>query len=132
MEPIDYIKTLKLAEPNYQFNREKFFEQFKSDFLEYLEKDTLGLDANGKMHFQRFREIVASFLQKYNAISRLRAQMRDDHEGLTKAYWGYLYAHIIIPTREKMFPVEHQAILARINKKARKRALKEPEWEELP
>lgn len=135
MEPIDYIKHLKLAEENYEFNRGKFFKEFQKEFLEYLENDTLGLDANGKMHFKRFREIVASFLQKYNAISRLRAQMRADKQGLSKAFWGYLYANIIIPKRDEMFPEESQAIKARVAKKAQKRAQKdnpEPNWEEVP
>lgn len=132
MEPIDYIKTLKLSEENYEFNRGKFFKQFQEDFLEYIENDTLGLDANGKMHFNRFREIVASFLQKYNAISRLRAQMRADKQGLSKAFWGYLYANIIIPKRDEMFPEESQAIKARVAKRAKRKAQIEPDWEELP
>lgn len=125
MEPIDYIKTFKLAEENYEFNRTKMLKQLKEEFLGYLDNDTLGLDANGKMHFQRYREIVASFLQKFNAISRLRAQMREDHQGLSKAFWGYFYAHVIIPERAKRFPEEHEAILKRVKKRTLKKAQKE-------
>ena len=50
MEPIDYIKTFKMAEENFQFNRNRFFNQFKEEFLDYLNRDTLGLDAEGKRH----------------------------------------------------------------------------------
>ena len=121
MEPIDYIKTCKMAEENFQFNRNRFFNQFKEEFLDYLNKDTLGLDAEGKMHFQRFREIVSSFNQKYLAISRLRASMRPDHEGLTKRLWGYFYVHVILPERAKRFPKEDAAIKARLIKRGKRK-----------
>lgn len=126
MEPIDYIKTFKMAEENYEFNRAKFFKQFKEEFLDYIENDTLGLDAEVNMHFERFREIVSSFNQKFLAISRLRASMRADHEGLTKRLWGYFYAHVVLPEREKRFPREHASIKARYLKKAAKRAKEDP------
>lgn len=129
MEPIDYIKTFKLDEENYEFNRTKFLKQFREDFFEYLNNDQLGLDTNGKMHFDRFRAITASFLQKFNAISRLRAQMRADHRGLSKNFWGYIYAHIIIPEREKRFPQEHRAILKR---KAKRKAKKDAQGDPNP
>lgn len=122
MEPIDYIKTFKLAEENYEFNRTKFLKQFKEEFLDFLDNDQLGLDSEGKMQFHRFREIVASFLQKFNAISRLRAQMRSDHEGLSKRFWGYIYAHVILPERASRFPLEHEAILKRIAKRNARKA----------
>ena len=46
-----------------------------------------------------------------------------------------LYANIIIPKRDEMFPEESQAIKARVAKKAQKRAQKdnpEPNWEKVP
>lgn len=125
MEPIDYIKTFKMAEDNYEFNRTKFVKQFKEDYLEYLENDQLGLDANGKMHFERFKEITASFLQKFNAISRLKAQMRTDNIGLTKKFWGYIYAHVILPERAIRFPHEHEVILRRTAKRKANKAMRD-------
>lgn len=119
MEPIDYIKAFKLAEEGYEFNRTKFLKKFSEEFLEYVENDTLGLDANGKIQFERFKEIVQNFLQKFNAISRLRAQMRSPGEGLTKRLWGYFYAHTVIPERARRFPEIHEGILKRYKKKGR-------------
>lgn len=105
MEPIDYIHKFRMTEEDYEFNREDFLQEFTKDFLDYLYR------CPSPVSFSRFQQIVSSYYTKFMAISRLKSTMRPDHIGLTKKFWGYFYAHVILPQREARYPKEHNNIL---------------------
>ena len=110
MEAIEYIHKFKMTEPDFEFNRSRFIQEFSNDFRNYLDNDKIGLDANGKLTYQRFKQIVNNFQAKYKAISYIRAS-ESSHGGLTKKLWGFFYSNVVLRERAIRFPDIHNFIL---------------------
>lgn len=111
MEPIEYIYKFRMVEKNFEFDRLRFLNEFSKDFLDYLQINTLGLDQEGNLKYERFKEIVNNYHTKFKSISYLRTC--ESGKGLTKKLWGFFYAHTVIPERAKLFPEVNQEILNR-------------------
>ena len=112
MEAIDYVKTLKLDQENFEFKREEFLQTFGKDFLEYCQTTQIGRDSKGKLAYYRFQEIVKNFEGKFHNISKLKKG-----KPLSQGLWKAFYAKFVVPYRTKIFP-EYQARIQR-DKKAR-------------
>jgi hypothetical protein len=100
-----------MLESNFEFNRSRFLETFSKDFLGFLEDNTIGLDQDGKLTYDRFKEIVNNYGAKFKSISYIRST--ESGKGLTKRLWGFFYAHTVIPERARRFPEINQTILNR-------------------
>lgn len=126
MEPIDYIHQCQLLDrDSIYFDQVTFVSLFREEFLDVLNKHLENTDLPEERHYDCFREVLASFIHKFQAISRLRSQLRADNLGLTKRFWGYIYAQVILPIRDEYFPIQSNAIRSKIAKKALKKAQKQ-------
>lgn len=126
MEPIDYLHRCNLLDKDsIYFDQVAFVELFREEFLDILNKYLEDTNLPEERHYDCFREVLASFIHKFQAISRLRSQLREDNMGLTRGFWGYIYAQVITPIRDEYFPIQSNAIRARIAKKALKKAQKQ-------
>lgn len=112
MEALEYLQMLKMAEPNYEFNRDEFINKFGEEFNQTVNnpKDNIGgIDPKtGHIPYNKFRDIVKAFEIKFKAISELRKSKVG--KPLTKKLWAAFYALKVIPLRANLFPEDAERI----------------------
>lgn len=112
MKTKEYIKTFKLDLENYEFNREEFIRALGKEFLDRLELIHIARVNKGMdFPFKVFQELVKEMQTKFWSISNKKVG-----KPFTPELFSAFYASAVIPAREKYFPEEHAAIVAKREK----------------
>lgn len=112
MKTKDYIKEFKLDLENYEFNREEFIRALGKEFLDRLELIHIARVNKGMdFPFKVFQELVKEMQTKFRSISNKKVG-----KPFTSELFSAFYASAVIPAREKYFPEEHAAIVAKREK----------------
>ena len=99
MEALDYIKLLKMDQPNYNFDRNDFIEKFGKEFTLCLQSKEYLDPELGVLTYPKFKEIVGTFEKKFQDISTQKLG-----KPLSKGLWNAFYAIWVIPARAKLYP----------------------------
>jgi hypothetical protein len=89
MKPNEYIRKYNLAD-NKGFDHRSFFADFTSDFISLVE-----FQQTSNWCYSKFKNCVKEIRQKWDSISN-KAPGK-----LTEKMWGYFFATVVVPMREK-------------------------------
>lgn len=109
----EYIKTFRMDQPNFRFNRKAFMETFGTEFLNqvYAHKPN---PKTGVLTYNAFRKITFAYRAKFQEISKLRKKAVN--APLTEKLWGVFYSTFVVKERIRLFPrVQEKIENAKLN-----------------
>lgn len=113
MKTKDYIKTFNMDHPEGNWNRKKFINALKEEFIEKIEltrqsRIKMGLD----YPFRIFQQQVKEIQEKFWSISQHKLG-----ESLSPQLFKAFYGIVVVKIREELFPEEDAKIKAYQEKK---------------
>ena len=103
MNASEYIKTFRLDQVNYQYNRQKFIDTMGKDFADTVNQ------ANFPNHisYATFKKIVAEFNTKFKAIQDNSICKPSD------GVWSAFYVQYVLQLRHNLFTFKDYLIRKR-------------------
>ena len=97
-ETLYYIKRFRLAQENYEFNRQDFIDELSRNFLERLKTYPYKNPKTNCITYHNFKRIIDMF---HNLCLDINKAVGNK---LSQGLWNAFYAQTIVPLRKSLYP----------------------------